>query len=112
MTEHARLDESALAELKEVMEGDFDTLVQTFLTDSRSRIQTLREALGQGDEEQIVKTAHSFKGSCINMGAPQLSDYCSQVEQAGKVGDLSGMDSRLSVIEREFEEVEQRLARL
>lgn len=112
MTEHARLDESALAELKEVMEGDFDTLVQTFLADSRSRIQTLREALAQADEEQIVKTAHSFKGSCINMGAPRLSDHCGQMEQAGKAGDLSGMDVRLARIEQEFEEVERRLSQL
>ncbi|NWO05201.1 MAG: Hpt domain-containing protein [Alteromonadaceae bacterium] len=112
MTEQPRLDENALAELKEVMDSDFDALVQTFLADSRSRIQTLREALGQADEEQIVKTAHSFKGSCINMGAPRLSDHCSQAEQAGKAGDLSGMDVRLARIEQEFEEVERRLSQL
>ncbi|MDV3444007.1 Hpt domain-containing protein, partial [Pseudomonas otitidis] len=28
--------------------------------------------------------AHSFKGSCSNMGAPLLSSLCKQLEEAGR----------------------------
>ena len=112
MNDKPRLDESALAELKDVMEDDFDTLVQTFRADSRSRIETLRAALGAEDCGQLAKTAHSFKGSCINMGAPKLSDYCSELERAGKAGDLSAAAGRLDSVEREFSEVDRCLQQL
>src|SRR5690554_1499436 len=39
MNDKPHLDEEALAELKDVMEEEFDVLIQTYLADSRSRIE-------------------------------------------------------------------------
>ena len=72
MNDKPHLDVEALAELQDVMEDEFDVLIQTYLADSRSRIDGLKEALATADPEHFAKTAHSFKGSCINIGAPRL----------------------------------------
>ena len=120
MTEKPHLDEEALAELQDVMEDEFEVLIQTYLTDSRDRIASLKEALAagdadavartahsfkgscNGDADAVARTAHSFKGSCINIGAPRLGDLCQAAEQAGKVADLARAQALMADIEAEF----------
>ncbi|MBE03290.1 Hpt domain-containing protein [uncultured Marinobacter sp.] len=102
MTEKPHLDEEALAELQDVMEDEFEVLIQTYLTDSRDRIASLKEALAAGDADAVARTAHSFKGSCINIGAPRLGDLCQAAEQAGKVADLARAQALMADIEAEF----------
>lgn len=81
MTEYAILphvDPSVLSALEDVMEAEYPTLLDTFLSDSQNRLNKLREAL---DLDAIVQQAHSFKGSSSNMGALRLADLCSRLEQ-------------------------------
>lgn len=109
MTDEPHLDEEALAELQDVMEDEFEVLIQTYLADSRTRLQSLREALEAGDPDAFAKTAHSFKGSCINIGAPHLGALCMEAEQAGKQENLGQAETLVQAIEREFSEVTTRL---
>jgi len=110
MADKPHLDEEALAELQDVMEDEFEVLIQTYLADSRARLDSLRQAAAAGDADALAKTAHSFKGSCANMGAPRLGELCLQAEGAGKSGDLSAIEPLLEGIEKEFAEVSDRLA--
>jgi len=105
MIDQPHLDEAALAELRDVMEDDFGVLVDTFLADSQARLHRLHQLLEQDDSDQLAKTAHSFKGSCINMGATNLSELCAQLERAGKAADLSAAAGLLDRVETEFAEV-------
>lgn len=105
MTDKPHLDEEALAELRDVMEDEFEVLIQTYLADSRDRIRGLREALKAGDSDAFAKTAHSFKGSCINIGAPRLGEICLKAEMAGKESRLEDAPGLLDEIDREFEQV-------
>lgn len=107
MEEH--LDHEALAELKEVMEEDFETLLSTYLNDSRQRITSLASAVEAGDPESFARTAHSLKGSCINIGAMRLGQLCAKAEHTGRSGGLEGADSDLEVITAEFEIVTEQL---
>ena len=109
MTDKPHLDEEALAELRDVMEDEFEVLIQTYLADSRDRIQALREALKAEDSDAFAKTAHSFKGSCINIGAPRLGEICLKAEMAGKESRLEDAPGLLDEIDREFEQVIGRL---
>lgn len=109
MNDKPHLDEEALAELKDVMEEEFEVLIQTYLADSRSRIDSLREALADQDADHFARTAHSFKGSCINIGAPRLGALCFEAEALGKAGALEQAPALLETIEIEFREVRQRL---
>lgn len=104
------LDHEALAELKEVMEEDFHVLLSTYLSDSEMRILALQKALGSNDPEQYAKTAHSLKGSCINIGAMRLGNFCMVAERDGRAGDLAGAPANLSAIELEFAIVSKQLA--
>jgi len=105
MTDKPHLDEEALAELQDVMDDEFDVLIHTFLTDSRERIESLKLANSHQDADALAHTAHSFKGSCINIGAPHLGELCREVEAAGKDHELERIPAIISAIESEFHQV-------
>lgn len=102
MNDKPHLDEEALAELRDVMEDEFDILIQTYITDSRERIEALHQALSGNDQDAFAKTAHSFKGSSINIGASRLGDLCLKVEKAGREGRLDDARALLPEVEAEF----------
>ena len=99
------LDLSALAELKEVMEEEFDILLEAFLHDSTERVVQIKEAAKERDSEALSRAAHSFKGSCTNIGVPILAQLCMDAEQKGKKGELEGIDELVISIEQAFSEV-------
>lgn len=111
MNDKPHLDEEALTELQDVMEDEFDILIETYLKDSSDRIVYLRNAIGTSDADAFAKAAHSFKGSSINIGAPQLGALCLKAEEAGKHNRLDEATKVVDAIESEFQQVEQTLKR-
>lgn len=105
MVDKPHLDEEALAELQDVMEDEFGTLIHTYLSDSKDRIENLKAAINDGDADALAKTAHSFKGSCINIGAPRLGALCREIEKAGLENLLDDAPPALDAIEAEFQRV-------
>lgn len=101
------LDFSALAELREVMEDEFEILIETYLHDSAERVIQIKEAAHARDAEALSRAAHSFKGSCTNVGVPVLAKFCMEAELKGKTGDLDGIDELVISIEDAFLEVSQ-----
>ncbi|MFU6374022.1 Hpt domain-containing protein [Metapseudomonas otitidis] len=96
------IDTTVLAALQEVMEDEYPVLLDTFLVDSEERLRLLHQACDQGDAQGLRLAAHSFKGSCSNMGAPLLSSLCKQLEEAGRREQLDDAPSLVEQIEREF----------
>ncbi|KAA1174781.1 Hpt domain-containing protein [Marinobacter salinexigens] len=103
MVDKPHLDEEALAELQDVMEDEFEVLIHTFVNDSRERIAGLQHAADANDADAFAKMAHSFKGSCINIGAPHLGELCLEAEKAGKADSLDGAPAMLAAIRAEFQ---------
>lgn len=93
------LDRDVLSALQEVMEDEYSTLLDTFLADSKERLSLLRKA---GDAETLGATAHSFKGSCSNMGAIRLAQLCNELEQRARQVPLEGIEKLVSEIDGEF----------
>ena len=93
------LDLELLSELREVMEDEFSTLIDTFLADSEERLRRLTVAV---DANQVLETAHSFKGSSSNMGAIRLADLCHELELKAQGQNLSGAEALVAEIDREF----------
>lgn len=112
MNDKPHLDEEALAELQDVMEGEFDVLVQTYIGDSSERIARLKAALNADDIDGFTKMAHSLKGSSINIGAPHLGELCEKAEMAGKAHKPDQMPALLKAIDVEFKAVSGRLQSL
>lgn len=112
MTDSNHIDMTALAELKEVMEDEFPVLINTYLTDSVLRIAAIKEALGKNDPEELRRAAHSFKGSCGNIGALPLSELCKDLEQKGRDGNLDGTQALFEQICAEYEHVKASMEKM
>lgn len=96
------LDYDALAALKEIMDEDFLLLIDTFFQDSTTRILTLRTFMNSTDGDAIRRAAHSFKGSCSNLGALHLANLCSALEHKGLLEKFDALDVDINAIEEEF----------
>jgi HPt (histidine-containing phosphotransfer) domain-containing protein len=96
------LDSTVLAALQDVMEDEYPVLLDTFLADSEERLRLLRQAARAADGQGLRLAAHSFKGSCSNMGAPLLAGLCKQLEDIGRRELLSEAPAVIEQIEREF----------
>ena len=106
------LDHTAIATLKEVMEDDFQLLIDTFVNDSKERLQVLAAALAAGDAEEVRRSAHGLKGSSSNVGALRLAEICFQLEEAGRENRLDGMAEMLADAEAEYQIVHEQLEAL
>jgi histidine phosphotransfer protein HptB len=103
------LDYDTLNTLKQVMEDDFQLLIDTFRQDSLDRLTKLRELTQGTDADLIRRAAHSFKGSSSNIGALELSALCAALEKKALAGNLHGLAEDLQCIEQEFLRVQRLL---
>ena len=99
------LDIGALQDLKEIMEGEFETLVNTFISDSRNKVEELGHILQVRDADALRKVAHSLKGSSSNVCAFRLSEFARQLEMLGKEEKLDGPEQILESLREEFSRV-------
>ena len=93
------LNRDVLSMLREVMEDEYPSLLETFIADSEKRLRVLRMA---EDAAQMMEAAHSFKGSSSNMGATRLTELCSELEQRAKHKNLTGIEELVGEIDDEF----------
>ncbi len=99
---NAHLDSAVLATLQDVMESEYPALLDTFLADSEERVRLLRQACQADQAEALRRAAHSFKGSCSNMGATLLAVLCQELETAAREEQLGKAPALIESIEREF----------
>lgn len=105
VTQHISYD--ALSSLKEVMEDDFNFLIDTFIQDSEDRLSKLHELVGGDDADAIRRASHSFKGSCSNLGALRLASLCAALERKALDKNVANLGDDLAEIEAEFLIVKQ-----
>jgi HPt (histidine-containing phosphotransfer) domain-containing protein len=101
-----------LASLQEPGEPDLVAeLVTLFLRDTPERLRDLQaRPLDAGHASRV---AHAVKGSAGNLGATQLQDLASALEQAGHRGDSADALARLAdAIDVEFARVAAHLEAL
>lgn len=98
----SHLDQSVLASLLDVMGEEYPVLLDTFVADSEERQRHIHQAMGTADAQALRLAAHSFKGSCSNMGAPLLAGLCKQLEEAARRERLDEVPDLVEQIGREF----------
>jgi HPt (histidine-containing phosphotransfer) domain-containing protein len=96
------LDGAVLSNLLSIMEDEYPLLVETFLCDSEERLRAIRDAFASSDAPALRHAAHSFKGSCGNMGACLLSSLCKGLEEAARQNDLATAQGLIGKVEHEF----------
>lgn len=101
------VDLEMLSELKDIMEDDFNILIETYLQDSNTRITDITEAYNDRDSEALRGAAHSFKGSSSNVGAVLLADLCKTAEDLGREGRVEEVQDLLEKIDEEYQSVRE-----
>lgn len=103
------LDMEQLNELKEVLEDEFQVLINTYLIDAQLRLKLIEEGLDTKNYEQVRLAAHSLKGASANIGALILAQLCEQLEHDCKLQKYSDLDTlvinvseELSIINKEL----------
>lgn len=102
MSSESHLNREVLTTLQDVLDDQFPVLISTFLSDSDERIRLLHRALASRDCDTVWRQAHSFKGSCNNIGAERLAQLCQGMESAGRSEQLDGQEQTLVAIQEEF----------
>ncbi|MBE9541160.1 MAG: Hpt domain-containing protein [Proteobacteria bacterium] len=82
----------------EVLEG--------FLDNVRAQIETIHQAISNGDAEVVWKEAHSIKGGAANLTANELSSVAIELENIGKSGVPEGGIEALERLKKEFYRLE------
>lgn len=100
------VDISALQDLKEIMESEFETLINTFVADSSAKVGELAAAIASGDTDNLRTIAHSLKGSSSNICAGELTELARQLEFLGKSETLDGAEAVLEKLKAEFAAVQ------
>jgi len=86
-------------------EGDRELLIEAmnlFLDSVRNQIETLRQAILDGDAEVVRREAHSIKGGAANLTADDLSKVAFELENMGKSNTLETSTVVLERLEKEF----------
>jgi histidine phosphotransfer protein HptB len=108
----APIDQEAFDRLVEMTGGELDfvdELVDTYIEDGRGQVAGLRAALERGDNDSVVRAAHSLKSSSANVGALALSDRCRTLEEAARGGPVEDAARQVASIAMDFDEVARTL---
>lgn len=94
-----------LMDLDDGAKGLVAEMAELFRKDSPGRLQTLREALLEGDLLLASQMAHAFKGAAGTIGALGLKDQLAVIEHACRHHQPEGLLEQLPAIEAAYEEV-------
>jgi CheY-like chemotaxis protein/HPt (histidine-containing phosphotransfer) domain-containing protein len=91
------LDESILAELREMSESDgvniVRELVDLFLEGAPLRIAEINGAIA--DPPKLAFQAHALKSMSLNLGAKRIVEICQKLEELGRSGNVAGVPELL-----------------
>ncbi|MFH7320657.1 Hpt domain-containing protein [Desulfurivibrio sp. D14AmB] len=87
--EQAGDDEELLAELLALLRDS-----------AASDLELIRAAAAARDGVALADAAHNTKGAAASLGMENLRRVAHELEQAGRGGDLAGVESRILLLER------------
>jgi two-component system sensor histidine kinase/response regulator len=107
------LDETIVANLMAVDDDGtlMDEVVATFLKIAPVRLAAVRRA-AKGNPAQLERAAHSFLGSCGNLGCRRMADLCARLEVLGRSGSTEGASDLSRALEEEYAAVKPQLEAL
>jgi signal transduction histidine kinase/DNA-binding NarL/FixJ family response regulator len=109
----AALSAETLAQLHDIESlGEprfFEDLCRIFLTDTRSRIPRIKDALARGDAPELAREAHPLRSASASLGALEMSAICARVESAARAGRIEELGADLDAIAAQLVQVEAAL---
>ncbi len=97
------LDETIVSSLMSVDDDGslMDEVVATFLKIAPVRLGAIRKA-AKGDPAQLERAAHSFLGSCGNLGCRAMAELCARLEVLGRSGSTEGAAELARALEEQY----------
>ena len=86
----ANYDPLVIQELKNNVGEVVVSMIEAFIEDTPVYLESLRNAITEGDAKQVRELAHTVKGSASNFGAKQVTDFSRLLEDKGAAENLSG----------------------
>lgn len=86
-------------------------LCRDYITEARTALAQLHEALASKDATVLRDRAHYLKGSSMMIGANVLSQCCATLERMGRDSDFAATEQMLEQVEIALAEVELELTK-
>ena len=83
-----------------------------FLEDCPNRLVCIREALRQGDQENLERSIRNFTGSLAHFGAEAAIEAALRLEEMGQRGDLTHAWESYTLLEEAIEKLRPSLVAL
>jgi light-regulated signal transduction histidine kinase (bacteriophytochrome)/DNA-binding response OmpR family regulator len=87
------------------LDGDHELaqiVFASFLEDTPSQIQVLRDLVKNGNAPGVARQAHAIRGAASNVGGERLRAVASEMEGAADTGDLYFVNVRMDELELQF----------
>ena len=103
------IDPKILAEFREI-EGEnginlLESLITTFLETTPEVLRSAHLALDAAAWTDLIRAAHTLKGSCSNFGAERMGRICQRLEQSAQTQTATHLLQILKEVEKEFQSV-------
>jgi CheY-like chemotaxis protein/anti-sigma regulatory factor (Ser/Thr protein kinase) len=108
-----QLDETVIQSLMSVDDDGslMEEIVATFLRIAPARLTAIKKA-ARGNAALLEREAHSFLGSCGNIGASRMAEICARLEVLGRSGSTEGAAALARTLEEELATVRPELEAL
>lgn len=83
----------------------FLEMVQIFLEEAPSQLQLLRQAIAAGNCREAEHAAHRLKGDLGYLGAVEVAECASTLEDAAHNGNVSHAETTLATLETNLEAI-------
>jgi signal transduction histidine kinase/CheY-like chemotaxis protein len=103
------LDLGILDELRSMLGGEVDRLIEVFLDDTPRLISALETAAIGPDYDMLRNAAHTLKSSSANLGAVSLSNAAKKVEHGARARSLERPAVAVALVANEFARTRQAL---
>ena len=80
-------------------------VMPVFLRDTKTRLESLREAVRQRDGVAAHRVAHTLHGSAATVGAATMVHACAEIIREVRLGAFDGCDRLLGELDQDFESI-------
>ena len=92
-----------LGELRKDGVSFFERTAASFLARCAGQVEAIRAAVTDGDPGALTFTAHSLKGSALNLGLPRVGAVALRLESLGDEGRTDGAAALLAELAHEVD---------
>jgi HPt (histidine-containing phosphotransfer) domain-containing protein len=95
-----------LRRLEERSPGLIAQVVPVFLSDTATRLASLKEAVQQRDGVAAHRLAHTLHGSAASVGAATMVRSCAEIIREVRIGAFDGCDRLIAELDGDFESIQ------